>query len=426
MLVDTPLTAILENLRAQRRVWIRVAATKPQFEWQLCLLEVTTGEAPPSWRRGRWQYPRASFIASSPSGTTIARWLTRSRISLPQLAVTLDPIDPVHGERRESSASSVFESLPWPTDVWNVQPRSQPVETIHDELVAADAPAFVSFDQAAATFFGVPPAPGRAFAGRELVIRDQDLRGRIDSVHVRPARILVSVSGQRLAGTQLTLGGLDGPRERLTARTRHVQLPLEAGLQPGAWLALHRGDELLDRRLLDPSWGPRNFETEYEDEMDASTRLEVIIGGGETLMTEFKESLPERDATGLLKTVAAFANGGGGTIILGVRDDGTILGIDDAQIARSLDRLTNLITESVRPLVDFHLERAAISGRTVIELTVQRGANAPYGVGSTERKVAYYIRRGATTFPAAPADVREFVQSRIPRAEPHFPLRRRR
>jgi ATP-dependent DNA helicase RecG len=146
-----------------------------------------------------------------------------------------------------------------------------------------------------------------------------------------------------------------------------------------------------------------------------------MIGRGETLTTEFKESLPARDATGLLKTVAAFANGGGGTILLGVRDDGTILGVDEDQIVATLDRLTNLITNTVRPLVDFRYERVTINGRPVIELAVQSGSNTPYGVGPTDRKVAYYIRRGATTFPAAPADVREFVRSRTPRPEPHFP-----
>jgi hypothetical protein len=57
------LSALLEHLKGQPRVWLRLAVSRPETEWQLALLEVTLGEPPPCWRRQRWLYPSAAFSA---------------------------------------------------------------------------------------------------------------------------------------------------------------------------------------------------------------------------------------------------------------------------------------------------------------------------------------------------------------------------
>ncbi len=53
-----------------------------------------------------------------------------------------------------------------------------------------------------------------------------------------------------------------------------------------------------------------------------------------------------------------------------------------------------------------------VAGRGVIAINVSSGGDAPYGVRTGERGIAYFVRRAANTFPATPADVRAFVQSR--------------
>ena len=50
----------------------------------------------------------------------------------------------------------------------------------------------------------------------------------------------------------------------------------------------------------------------------------------ETTQCEFKETLETKKAKNWLKTVSAFANGAGGTIIFGVRDtDKVIMGVEN-------------------------------------------------------------------------------------------------
>jgi predicted HTH transcriptional regulator len=114
-----------------------------------------------------------------------------------------------------------------------------------------------------------------------------------------------------------------------------------------------------------------------------------------------------------MKTVAAFANGEGGTLLFGVDDDGTVIGLGVHDARETVDRLTSLISDWVRPLVDFHPDLADLDGKQVLLVCVNAGAEPPYGVGTTDRNVVYYVRRGATTFPATPADVRAFVRARL-------------
>ncbi len=402
-----PVGVLCDYLTGQPRVWLRVAANRLDGEWQLSLLEVTAGEQPPGWRRTRWGYERAVFLAAAPAGRTVARWLERGRIALPGLSVKLQLDGSVDVERRDSRFQGLYQPLPWPTREWTVHVADRSGQMLHGELVAAGAPAFLSFDQAAGAFFGVPPKPNRNFSGREIVVRQLDRRARIDNVLVRPTELAVEVSGEQLHGTTLTLSGIDGATKLLSRRTRTVRLPAPQGVGEGAWLALHRDRELLDRRILDPAWGGKDFDVEVEP----ATRVEVLISGGERATVEFKRELPGGNPVGVMKTVAAFASGVGGTILFGVEDDGEIVGVGDEYSRRTVERLTSLISDWVRPLPDFECEMVEVAGRGVIAINVSSGGDAPYGVRTGERGVAYFVRRAANTFPATPADVRAFVQS---------------
>ncbi len=236
------------------------------------------------------------------------RWLERERIALPSLSIKLKLDGAVDVERRDSRFQGIYQPLPWPAREWTVHVADRSGQMLHGELVAAGAPAFLSFDQAAGAFFAVPPKPNRNFSGCEIVVRQQDLRARIDNVLVRPTEVVVGVSGEQLHGAALTLNGIDGATKSLSRRTRTVRLPAPGGVGAGAWLALHRDRELLDRRILDPAWGGKDFDVEVAP----STRVEVLISGGERATVEFKRELPRSNAARVMRTVAAFANGVGG------------------------------------------------------------------------------------------------------------------
>jgi len=86
------------------------------------------------------------------------------------------------------------------------------------------------------------------------------------------------------------------------------------------------------------------------EESALDKRVRSLIAGGETFVVEFKSDqrrLPDRD---LVTAVACIANGEGGTILLGVEDDGTVTGLaaehkDDPQQMQGL-----LMNQTMPPL----------------------------------------------------------------------------
>ena len=97
----------------------------------------------------------------------------------------------------------------------------------------------------------------------------------------------------------------------------------------------------------------------------------------ETYILEFKENITKS----FLKTVSAFSNYEGGTIIFGIDDDGNIKGIDNAY-KKCLD-IENRINDNITPQPNYHLK---IDDNNTIILTVDPGDNKPYFYNSKAYK----------------------------------------
>lgn len=90
----------------------------------------------------------------------------------------------------------------------------------------------------------------------------------------------------------------------------------------------------------------------------------------ETKTLEFKEAI----TNSFLKTVSAFANYSGGSILFGVDDSGTVVGIDNP-IEICLD-IENKINDTITPQPEYSLE---VHGKnSTIELKVKEGHSKPY------------------------------------------------
>jgi len=118
--------------------------------------------------------------------------------------------------------------------------------------------------------------------------------------------------------------------------------------------------------------------------------LRVLIEGGETFVVEFKgehrEPLNDRE---LIETVVCLANGDGGTLLVGVEDDGRITGARPRHEAGGTDpdRVKALIANNTEPPLRVDLELVEIDALGVLAISV---ANEPRVVGTRE---ARYIRR---------------------------------
>jgi len=420
-----PTAQIEERFRTEQKVWVRAAAARDlQGAWNLQFLEVTAGAPPPSWRPARWEYRDALLVSSEHPGADIAGWLSDKHVPLGDHRLDIQPMTQAQVHRVDSLAKSGFyETLPWPCISVDFAASSDG-QIPDGSLVADDAPTFYEFGMAAAAFFGVPAALGRAARAAQAVFRVQDLTGRILLARISASELAVSVEGARLAGAAVDLARPDGSERRRLgdARAATVVFPLTEPLPQGTWVVLHRDGEWVDRRFL--NW-PYSMGTEpgVEVVVEPEARLEALVSAGEGPSTEFKATLPPRpqDRAGIrkaLKTVAAFANAEGGTILFGVTDDGAVVGVERERGIE--ERLSNLVQSWVSPLPPYHVEVLPLEDRddrAIYAVIVDQGDRPPYGCGTEPSELVYCVRRGATTFPIDADEVRALARSRPPEGE---------
>ncbi|MBQ9094879.1 MAG: ATP-binding protein [Akkermansia sp.] len=99
---------------------------------------------------------------------------------------------------------------------------------------------------------------------------------------------------------------------------------------------------------------------------------------GEGTQLEFKLILPAKDKK-VLKTIVAFANGDGGSIIFGV-DDVTheVVGIESENLAHLMDSITDMICNACEPLIIPELSLRTFGKKTVLQVEVPPGEHLPY------------------------------------------------
>ena len=91
---------------------------------------------------------------------------------------------------------------------------------------------------------------------------------------------------------------------------------------------------------------------------------------------DFKAVLEVKKPKSWLKSVSAFANGIGGSLFFGVKNDRTIIGLDDAQ--SDAESISRLIKERITPLPDFVLSAQAEEDKHILILEVHSGTATPY------------------------------------------------
>lgn len=122
---------------------------------------------------------------------------------------------------------------------------------------------------------------------------------------------------------------------------------------------------------------------------------------------EFKEMVNDS----AVKTVAAFANSGGGRIYVGVSDDGEILGLDD--VDGELLKLTDRMRTTIRPdvLMMTSVDVESFADKRVIVVAVQKGSKRPYYLVSKGlRAEGVYVRSGAASVPSSETAILHMIQ----------------
>lgn len=127
----------------------------------------------------------------------------------------------------------------------------------------------------------------------------------------------------------------------------------------------------------------------------------------ENSTTEFKREYTDD----IRRTVIAFANTDGGNIYIGINDDGTVCGLENADA--TILRATNMIRDAIKPDVTMftfcNIEEQ--KGQQIVKITVQRGTARPYYLASKGvRPEGVFVRQGASSVPASETAILNMIQ----------------
>lgn len=120
----------------------------------------------------------------------------------------------------------------------------------------------------------------------------------------------------------------------------------------------------------------------------------------ESRRLEFKEVFPSGNQ--LARTVIAFANGAGGRVVFGIRDNPReIVGIPDEEIFRLEERIAQHIADQCAPLIIPDIYIQACEGKNLLVVEVFPGSQKPYYLKSQGKSGGTYVRIGSTDKPAS-------------------------
>ncbi len=136
------------------------------------------------------------------------------------------------------------------------------------------------------------------------------------------------------------------------------------------------------------------------------------IQNGEGKNIEFKVELPNSNT--LVKTVIAFSNTGGGKLIIGVNDQGKIVGLKpNVDIFELQDKVASIIYETCYPNVLPDIYTTTIDDLVLLVIEIYRGNLLPYYLKKLGKNEGVFIRVGATNRRASLENILELERQQM-------------
>lgn len=197
---------------------------------------------------------------------------------------------------------------------------------------------------------------------------------------------------------------------------------------PPVWWELPYEQFLIERRtriaqVIETAWRQLIGDTRREPPPKLSAA--ELTAAGESDAVEFKSTLRANLHTGqvdekihlsALKTIAGFLNANGGTLLIGVSDDGEALGLepdrfpdDDRMGLHLINLIKERIGEIFLPYVHPHFED--LDGKRVLTVRCERGPKPAFVKdGALQR---FYVRGGNATAELSGPSIPDYVRSRF-------------
>ncbi|MDE0142090.1 MAG: putative DNA binding domain-containing protein [Caldilineaceae bacterium] len=137
---------------------------------------------------------------------------------------------------------------------------------------------------------------------------------------------------------------------------------------------------------------------------DSLSELIEKIHLGEDSTIEFKRQLPRRDS--LADEIAAFANARGGVILIGVDDNGEIVGLGQRNLDQSEKTVVEVCRDSIEPQVSIFTEKLRFDGKVLLKIDIPRSLFVHKSPGG------YLARQGSSKREMPTDQLARLLQSR--------------
>lgn len=110
------------------------------------------------------------------------------------------------------------------------------------------------------------------------------------------------------------------------------------------------------------------------------------------------------------KAIVAFVNTEGGEIYIGIRDDGSVVGVVDTDDA--MTRVSNVARDTILPDVTpfIQIRSVELEKKSVVKVTIAAGTERPYYLAKEGLKPkGVFVRRGSACIPLSETGIREMI-----------------
>ena len=143
----------------------------------------------------------------------------------------------------------------------------------------------------------------------------------------------------------------------------------------------------------------------YQSELQ-NMDIDILNFIGETTTYDKKEKIERNKSKSWLKSVSAFANGEGGTLIFGISDNNEIIGLTNAE--EDAEFISEAIKTKLDPIPTIDLKFKELNGKKLIFLYVNEGQETPYYYIGDKQRLAY-IRIGNESVVADRIQLKQLV-----------------
>jgi len=130
-----------------------------------------------------------------------------------------------------------------------------------------------------------------------------------------------------------------------------------------------------------------------------------LIEKGEDSETQFKERLDSIDS--LATEICAFSNSNGGNILVGVSDDGEIIGLSIEDVKKLNQWVSNACSQKIDPQVSVTTQNIKYIAKIVMIINVPMGTNKPYMANGKD----IWVKVGSDKRRAKREEIQRLLQS---------------